>query len=502
MQVVTGTLSGCTKLIAAEMASNLNLRSVAGLLALTCLAIVVHGYHPYIEDAEIYAPGIKHMLRPELYPQNQQFFTSHAHLTLFPNLIAATVRVSHLPLDWVLLLWHFCTVFALLLACWRLASWLFRDPLAAWGSAGLIAGLLTIPVAGTALYIMDQYVNPRSISTPAILFAFISFADKKYVRSALWIAFTGLIHPLMVLFGGVFLACYFMMNRKFASAGGVAVLAFPLSLIPRVGGAYREVLDSHSYFLLTRWEWYEWLGAVAPLALLWWFSRIASRRNLRSLGVLCRALIVFQLIFLVLGLAVCIPALAGFARVQPMRSLHLLYVFLFVICGGLLTQSVLKDRLWRWLALFVPMCGGMWFAQTQLFDATEHLEIPRRATRNQWVQAFAWIRDNTPVDAYFALNPDHMELPGEDQHGFRAIAERSMLADRIKDSGAVSMFPALADTWREQVRAQDNWTHFGVDDFRHLKHAYGVDWIVWDSAPPPGLECPYSNPAVHVCRID
>jgi hypothetical protein len=484
------------------MASNLSLRSVAGLLALTCLAILVHGYHPYVEDAEIYAPGIKHILRPELYPQNQQFFSSHAHLTLFPNLIAATVRFSHLPLEWMLLLWHFCTVLALLVAGWRLAGRLFRDPLAAWGSAGLIAGLLTIPVAGTALYIMDQYLNPRSISTPAILFAFISFSERKYLRSAICIVLTGLVHPLMVLFGGVFLACYFLMDRKVTLAGNAALLAFPLSLVPHVEGAYREVLDSHSYFLVTRWEWYEWLGALAPLVLLWWFSRIANRRNLRTLAVVCQALIVFQLIFLVLGLAVCMPALAGLARLQPMRSLHWLYVVLFVICGGMLAQSVLKDRPWRWIALFVPLGAGMWFAQTQLFDATEHLELPGRATRNPWVQAFAWIRDRTPIDAYFALNPDHMELPGEDQHGFRAIAERSMLADRIKDSGAVSMFPALADTWRDQVRAQDTWTHFGVEDFQHLKRTYGVDWIVWESAPPRGLQCPYSNPAVHVCRID
>ena len=185
-----------------------------------------------------------------------------------------------------------------------------------------------------------------------------------------------------------------------------------------------------------------------------------------------------------------------------MRSLHLLYVFLFVICGGLLGQWVLKNQLWRWMALFTPMCLGMWFAQKQLFEATEHLELPGRGSSNQWVQAFDWIREHTPRDAYFALNPDHMELPGEDQHGFRAIAERSMLADRIKDSGAVSMFPALANAWREQVRSQDNWTHFQLEDFRRLKQMYDVDWMVWEGKPAAGLQCPYSNAAVRVCRID
>jgi len=43
-------------------------------------------------------------------------------------------------------------------------------------------------------------------------------------------------------------------------------------------------------------------------------------------------------------------------------------------------------------------------------------------------------------------------LPGEDTHGFRAIAQRSMIADAGKDSGAVSMFPPLADEWYQQSK--------------------------------------------------
>jgi len=484
------------------MIAELNLKRVAALLTITCAAILVHGYHPYIEDAEIYVPGIKQILHPELYPYNQAFFTSHAKLTLFPNLIAASVRLLHLPLDWVLLLWHFATVFALLAACWRVAALLFDDPKAPWGAVAMIAGLLTIPVAGTALYILDQYINPRSISTVAILFGFLSFAEKKYLHAALWVVFTGLIHPLMVLFGGAFLACYFIKDRKVEMKADVVLLSLPFSFFPRVTDAYQEILNSHSYFLVTRWEWYEWLGALAPLLLLWWFSNMAKKQALRMLTVVCRALIMFQILFLIMGLAVCIPALAAFSRIQPMRSLHLLYVFLFIIYGGLIAQSILKQHIWRWMALFIPVSIGMWAAQVQLFTATEHLELPGRTSRNQWVQAFQWIREHTPADAYFALNPDHMELPGEDQHGFRAVTERSMLADRIKDSGAVSMFPALASMWHQQVQAQADWSHFTPEDFRRLKSTYGITWLVWESPPPSGLQCPYTNAAVRVCRIE
>jgi hypothetical protein len=60
-------------------------------------AVLLHLYHPYVEDAEIYVPGIKRALNPALYLHNDVFFTSHAHLTFFRNVIAASCRISTFP---------------------------------------------------------------------------------------------------------------------------------------------------------------------------------------------------------------------------------------------------------------------------------------------------------------------------------------------------------------------------------------------------------------------
>jgi len=117
------------------------------------------------------------------------------------------------------------------------------------------------------------------------------------------------------------------------------------------------------------------------------------------------------------------------------------------------------------------------------------------------VQAFEWIRENTPNDAYFVLDPEHMEAPREDEQGFRAIAERSMLADKIKDSGAATMFPALANAWREQVRAQNGWKQFQKADFERLHRQFEVDWVVLEK-PAALPDCPYKNSKLAVCRID
>ncbi len=473
------------------------------LFFLTCAAVLVHGYHPLVEDAEIYVPGIKKALNPALYPFNNGFFASHARLTLFPNLMAWSARITHLPLEWVLLAWHFACVLVLLAGCWKLGRMCFGSVRAAWGGAALVASLLTIPVAGTALYIMDQYVNPRSFSTAASVWIVLAVVRRKFLLVAVLIVLLAPIHPLMAVFSLAY-ALLLIAGRRMQRALSLQPFALgmiPIALFPPVTGAYRQVLESHSYFFLLRWAWYEWLGIFGPLLLLWWLGRIAHRQKLVLVERICFTSIVFGLLFLLIGMIVTIPPqFARLAELQPMRSLLLIYVLLFVISGGLLAEHVLKAKLWRWL-VFAPVCAGMFYSQRQLFPATRHLEWPRRKTGNQWVEAFLWIRGNTPLNAYFALDPEHMRLPGEDQHGFRAIAERSMLADQVKDSGAVTMFPALAQTWLEQVSGQQGWKDFGVEDFARLHKQFGVDWVVLQQPGLAGMECPYENPALRVCRI-
>ncbi len=487
-------------------ARNPDLKQLVLLLVVTCAAVLVHGFHPYVEDAEIYVPGIKRTLNPALYPYNAGFFSSHAHLTLFPNLIAGSIRLTHLSTDWALFLWHFFSIFLLLLGCWHIGRLAFRDPLARWGGVALVASLLTIPVAGTALYIMDQYLNTRSLSTPAVLFIVANVAERKFLRAGIWAVFTAAIHPLMVVFGVSYAILLLCFSRREARAAPVATkmaVLLPFGLFPPVSDAYREVLNSHSYFFLLRWEWYEWLGIFGPLVLLWWFAQIARKQELPLFAAFCRSLILYALAFFIVGLVITIPArFANLAELQPMRSLHLVYVLLFVFAGGLLAQFVLHRHVWRWLALFLPICAGMWFAQRQLFPATPHIEWPGAAPHNDWVETFLWIRQHTPVDAYFALDPNHMIAPGEDQHGFRAIAERSMLADTLKDSGAVTMFPALAETWRRQVRAQQGWKDFQAADFDRLKEEFDVNWVVLQQPGVRGLVCPYQNQALRVCEVD
>ena len=117
------------------------------------------------------------------------------------------------------------------------------------------------------------------------------------------------------------------------------------------------------------------------------------------------------------------------------------------------------------------------------------------------MSAFLWIRVHTPKDAVFATDPNYMARPGEDAHGFRAVAERSVLADYVKDSGPVSLFPKLAPEWQNQVRAQRGLDGFSPADFQRLVKQYPVTWILTTQPGAPGMVCPYRNSELAVCRM-
>jgi hypothetical protein len=480
----------------------IGLRDMLLLAALTVGAVAIHGYHGGAEDSEIYLSAVLKYLNPALFSKNAEFFGTHAGMTLYPALIAWSIRLSHLSVGTVMLLWHLATIFGLLFGCYRVARLCFAEKHAAWCGVALVASLLTIPVAGTALYIMDQYVTARALSTAASLLALACILERRYVAGAAWVILAVAVHPLMGMFlvALAALLVFFDAAKKWTPA---MFALFPMSLFPPVSAAYGVVLQSHPYFLLTNWAWYELLGLVAPMALFLAMARFGRRACHGPMVHLLKVLTVFEALFVVMALGVSMPGpLERFSQLQPMRCLLLVYVLLFLLGGGLLGQWVLRRRAWRWALLFVPLCAGMAFAQVRIFPDSPHLEMPWAQPGNSWVAGFDWIRRNTPLDAYFALDPDYEQLAGEDVHGFRATSQRSMMADYWNDSGAPSMFPALAAEWNEQVEARRGWKQFQHADFLRLKARYGVDWVVVERPGVSGLECPYRNERILVCRVE
>jgi hypothetical protein len=204
----------------------------------------------------------------------------------------------------------------------------------------------------------------------------------------------------------------------------------------------------------------------------------------------------------VVAMALLAPdSLVRLTPLQPMRYLQLVYIFMALAAGGLLGRFVLKAQAWRWAVYLLVINGGMFLVEWELIDDGAHLELPGMATANPWLQAFDWIRVNTPADAYFALDPRYLAAPGEGFHNFRALAERSQLADGIKDTAVAMEVPSLAPAWHEQQLAQAGWQHFQLADFDRLKAQFGVDWVLVSYPQPLGLACRWHNGALSVCQI-
>ena len=100
-----------------------------------------------------------------------------------------------------------------------------------------------------------------------------------------------------------------------------------------------------------------------------------------------------------------------------------------------------------------------------------------------------------------AMDPNYMAAPGEDYHSFRALAERSMLADNIKDTSVATQVPSLAPIWQEEQTAMAGWSHFQLSDFERLKAQFGVNWVIVSYPPPGSMPCPWHNGSLSVCRI-
>ena len=478
---------------------------LAILLGLTLLAFLVHGYHPGAEDDGVYLPAIKHNLNPDLYPHDSDFFALQLQATVFDKLVAGSVRLSHLPLPVVVLAWHLLTIFLILWGCWRISCLCFPEQHARWAAVCTVAALLTLPVAGTALYLVDQNLHPRALATAAILGAVAAAMERRIWTVAAFLAVACVMHPLMGSFGVS--CCVFLLWKSTElkiPATAWMTLAMPIGWVfEPTSAAWQQAAHTRDYFYLSAWHWYEWIGIFAPLLILWWFGRLGRAARLPVFARLSSRLLLYGLFqFAVALIMILPPQLDRLKPFQPMRYLHLLYLLMFLMAGGLVGQRVLRTSWIRWLALFLPLSVGMFVAQRQTFPASDHIEWPGAVPRNQWLQAFLWIQQNTPQGSLFAVGSYYLQRPGEDVYSFRAWAERSALADAVKDASVATQVPRLAPRWQREVQAQAGWEHFQKAGFDRLRAEYGVNWVVVERPRAPDLSCPYQNDAVLVCRIE
>ena len=491
------------------------------LAGLTLLTVLVHGYHPLAEDGGLYAAGVEYTLDRSLFPHYTEFVSQHLHFSLFAQMIAMIIQLTHLSLAWALILIDLLSVYLTLFAARQILRRCFTSEPAQLAGIALLAAWWTMPIAGTSLMLMDPYVTARSLSTPLSLLAVAYAMDRWTPRSqsflscALCLVLTAPLHPLMAIYALAFVVVLraSRLRKRFLAWALLAAVAVVLGVVlqvlaPPESPAILAAVITRYYWFLSQWQWYERLGLAGPLgvlgAILYW-----RRDRLSEAGrVLCQAC-------LVLGAVATLDVLLFahesapvhlVAKLQPLRVYISLYAVMAMLLGATLWQAGSEAGKWVRVAplLFIAaMAAVMCFVQRQTFPASIHLELPWRAEQNPnpWVQAFLWARQNTPRDALFALDARYVNTEGEDAQTFRAIAQRSVLPDYSKDGGEAADTPQLASLWQQGAAAQKDLSDQS-DAVRdpHLQ-SFGTTWMVLHSAAITVHPCPYNNGTVKVCRL-
>ncbi len=478
---------------------------------LTLAALLLHGYHPYVDDAAIYVAGVEKASRPSLFANHAEFVLPHLHHSILAFLLGGAVRVTHLPVAWALFLAYIVSVWVTLYATWRVAAAIFGGLRERWGALLTITVALTMPVAGTAIFFSDAYLTARSYSTPATLLAIAFALERRRVAAAVCILLAIALHPLMGACGAGFLIVLLLVMRArwgWLAAAAASVFAAGAAASHIYAGhsvplAYRTAAVSRVYFFLNHWTWFEIFGLIPPLfvaAFIVWRRKQFSGSALQGIAA---ASLYTGLVAVGFALAFTrTEASFLLARLQPLRTFHILYLLFFILLGAGLGHTTFHRKRWWMGAVALGLTAlSMFFTQQYAYPSLEHVEWPWVQPANPWEQAFLWIRRNAPANAFFALDPDYQSLPQEDTVGFRAMTERGVLADRSKDGGIAAIDPALAERWSQQTQALRHFSQW--TDAQRVENLapWGVSWVVLPSTASTQFVCPYRNAAVLVCQL-
>lgn len=483
-------------------------RDAAGVAALTIAAILLHGYHFGIEDQTLYVPAVEKKLDPSLFPYDSAFFVTQTKFTWFDELTAGFVRLSHLPLDVVVFCGQVLSLSLLIVVCRRLLRYCFDDRRAEWSGLALLVILLPFPVAGTRFGLMEQYFHPRGLAIALAALAFFAAIEGRAV-AIFWLAAATAIHPLAGVWSALHVACQSRRIRSLLRVPLLAVVVLaglsascdPVAKPPPDSNVtyWKDLLSPEVFDVRypLHWPWYEWLGVIAPIAILVYYAY--ARLGNRRLADVTRRLLISATVGVLLALAITASPDRRWP-VQPMRELHLVYIVVIAIIGARIDQVFVGQRSWRRL-MFVVLAAAVFVAQRH-YPSSPHVEWPGRLPQNRWVEAFDWARQHTRTDALFALDPFYLRRPGPDSHSFRVFAERSMMAEAVHDLAPAAMSPALTEKWMTESRELAGWRRFTRDDFARLERDDHVSWVIVEQGRRQDLVCPYVNEAAAVCRLD
>jgi hypothetical protein len=273
---------------------------------------------------------------------------------------------------------------------------------------------------------------------------------------------------------------------------------------PVDSAAVRAASLSRGYWFPSQWEWYEWIGLIAPVLMLLAVTSGRSKTMSSAAQSVAAAMSASMVTVTAGALLLIHTGNTAFllARLQPLRLLHpVSLVFVLMLGGWLAAPEAGMLRRYGLYLFALGAVGGMLFLQRETYPHSAHWENQWQQRGNGYENAALWLRKNTPVDALIAVDARYTTMHGEDAQMARAIARRSTIPDAAKDGGIASVVPVLADTWWAGSQAQEGLA--SLPDAQRIQRLrpYGASWILLPAGAETAFPCPYRNEDAKVCRI-
>jgi hypothetical protein len=459
---------------------------VAGVVFALLATANAGGYRYGVSDQAFYIPVIVRALDPAAFPRDAALIDAQGHLMLLDELLAAVVRVTAIPLEYLFLGGYLVSLATIWAGIVLIGQRVYGSP---WATIAFgLVFTMRHRIPRTSANSFEPYFHPRMLAFGIGLLAIAALLRRRNALAIGLVAVSALVHVttaiwLAVMLGAAMVALDASLRRLAIPAAAVGVAGILLIAFGPLRGSlvqmdplWLQAVASKDSLFASDWPLWAWLMNLGLLPLAWgalaaWRRADGPPPEVTALAWGAAALVGLFLITLPLVLL----RLAFPVQLQISRVFWLVdFVATLLLVGAIAAQRRRVAAGAFALIAAVTIGRGMYIMQV------EQRERPLFAVRiaaSPWSETMAWLRQQ-PRDIQVLADPGHAWKYGT---SVRVAAERDVFLEDVKDSAIAMYARPVAARVVERLAAIGDFSTLDAARARDLAARYDIDFLVTEA---------------------